>query len=709
MKETPSKAPRDFWGPLYFAVVAIVVWGPALFANGYILLGDMVFTPSMHPPSPLVGPLQGTTNVTLLYNLAWVLSRVIGAVLLQKGLLFLIAFLPGYLMYRYAPCRNKWARLFAGTLYAVNPFVYMRMLMGQWGLLLGYALLPVALASAIKTVREPKAGRCARTALWLAGVAVLSVHMGAIALVVCLVAAIFELASRGHVRRSAFALGAILLLVLLLSAFWFIPALRGGDLSGAIGKADLEVFQTRSTSRAGTSISVLGLYGYWKNAIDPLLPRNYVPLWPVFAVGLLLLSVIGFWSYRRDGARGPLAKALLVVGVLGFFLSLGTRAPVTGPVFSFVYDHLPAFRIFREPQKFAAMLALVYSILGGLGLERLITGPSGTGKEPRPFRRWRSWLIPTLLILTVCFYSFRIFGGLWGEAKAVSYPRSWAQAQELLDDDSGDWRVLYLPPYWYMKFEFTRSDLTVTSPMLFFFTNRYIQLNTLLVGGVQIDRQPVDGYVQTALATARERGNLGALLAPLDVKYVLMPLNIASSHFRFVEEQKDLEVVRRWGDLVLLRNKVPVSHLTIARSTGSYTTWEALGEKAVGGNLLGSFLPRGTRTVVPQALGAPLPHTDCAAGTAKVALPDHRGEPGWVLFSEPYSSNWRMSGGVSAEKQAGVVMAFPLKNYAKRTITIRYSNVLLVLGYFLSVVGLMICALLLIANGRLAKHSKKAH
>ena len=702
MKEIRNKAPRDFLGLLYFAVVAAAVWGPALFANGYVLLGDMVFTPSMHPPASLLGPVQGTMNVTLLYSLAWVLSRAIGAVLLQKTVLFLIAFLPGYLMYRNVPCRNKWARLFAGTLYAVNPFVYMRMLMGQWGLLLGYALLPVALASVIKTVKEPEAGRCARTALWLAIIAVLSIHMGAIAVLVCLVAAIFELASLGHVRRAAFALIAILLLALLLSAFWFLPALKGGDLTGAIGKADLEVFQTRSTSRAGTAVSVLGLYGYWKNAIDPLLPRNYVPLWPAFAIGLVLLSLIGFWGNRRGPERGPLAKAFLVIGILGFFLSLGTRAPITGPLFSFVYDHLAAFRIFREPQKFAAMLVLAYSILGGFGLERFIMGPSGTRNETRPARRWRARLIPALLIFAVCFYSFRMFGSLWGEAKAASYPRSWAEAQEMLKDDAGDWRVLYLPPYWYMKFDFTGSDLTVTSPMPFYFTNRYIQLNALLVAGIQIDRQPVDGYVQAALETAREHRNLGALLAPLDVKYVLMPLNIASSHFRFVEKQGDLEVVRRWGDLVLLRNKVPVNHLTLVESRGSYTTWEALGDKAAGGNLLGSFLPKGTKTVVPQVMGTPLPHTDTGAGTVKVTLPPSRAGPATVLFSEPYSPDWKMSGD-HAFSDLEVISAFPLEADNTREVTIRYRNDPLVIGCVASGSSLILCIILLAVDS----HRKK--
>jgi hypothetical protein len=191
------------------------------------------------------------------------------------------------------------------------------------------------------------------------------------------------------------------------------------------------------------------------------------------------------------------------------------------------------------------------------------------------------------------------------------------------------------------------------------------------------------------------------------VKYVLMPLNMASSQFRFVEEQKDLKVMRRWGDLVLLKNRVPVSHLTLAGKKGSYTTWEALGKEAVGGNLLGSYLPRGTETTVPQARGTLLVHTDSVTGAVKAALPAAVGRPSWVLFSEPYSPDWRLNGKTTAREQAGVVTAFPLADDTGGNITIRYSNVLEVLGWSLSAVGILLCGLLLLRQHLSAGRSDK--
>jgi len=685
--------------PLYFGAISVAIWGPALFKNGYVLLGDLVFAPAMNPGWSLLGPPRGTMNVGLVYNLAWLLSRIIGAVLLEKLVLFLIAFLPGYLMYRNVPTRNKWARYFAGTLYAVNPFTYTRMLMGHWGFLLAYALLPVALASTIKAVREPSMGQWAKTALWLAAVAVLSLHPGVFAVFICGVAALFMIARMRGKRRTAGVVALVVVIVLftVLSAFWLIPS-EGGPV-GSIGAADLKAFETRSTSSAGTAVSLVGMYGYWKTQLDPLLPRDSIPLWPAFALGFLLLAVYGFWSYRSEPTRGPLVKALVVIWVVGFLLALGTKAPVTGPLFSFVFDHFTFFRLFREPQKFACMMVLAYAILGGLGVERLIT------RRARVFDRRRlGKILAVLLLLAVLFYSFRMFGGLWGQAQAVSYPRSWAEAQHILEKDAGDWKALYLPPYWYMRFDFLNSDYTVSSPMPLYFKNQCVQLYSINIGGVELNAQPVDRYVRASLESGRESGNMGAMLAPLDVKYVLLTLNPASANFSFVLEQKDLEIVKRWDDLVLLRNRVPAQRLVMVDRKGTYASLDELATSAQGDNLLGSYLTEGTDTFVPDSHGTAVAHKDEGPARVKASFPPSGSSRRMLLFGELYNTGWRIDG-TNAVQNLGVTCAFTTAAEGKSA-TIVYRSVRMLTGYAISGLGLILCVIL-IALDAFRKHREE--
>jgi hypothetical protein len=667
-----------------------------MFASGYVLLSDMVFTPAMHPPVSMMGPVQGTMDVALIYNLAWLVSRIIGAVLLQKAVLFLMAFLPGYLMYRNVPATKQWARLFAGMLYAINPFVYTRMLMGQWGFLLGYALLPVVFASTLKTARRPTAGRCAITALWLAGAAALSLHAGVLALLVAVVVALFEMARRPRARRALVAAAVVLVLFLMVSCYWFLPLFGGGSPTRTISKADLPLFETRSTSHAGTALSVVGLYGYWKTQVDPLLPRNNIPLWPVLGILMVVFCVYGLLRYWSDPGRGPLLAALALLAVVGFFLALGARAPASGPLFKYLYEHVAAFRMFREPQKFVALIALAYSVLGAAALDAFLSRQAreeATGRSERALKT----VVPVVLLILVCFYSFRMFGGLWGQARAVDYPRSWSVVEETLNNDHGDWAALYLPPYWYMRFEFTESDYTITNPMPLFFTNRSLPRTSIEVGPFRLDRQPLDGYVDASLESGRQRGNLGAMLAPLNIKYVVLARNPASVNFGFVTRQTDLEVVRDLGDIVLLKNKAPTDRLTLADSQGTFTTFDSLARQVAGGVLLGSKMVPGPRTIVPRASGVPVPHS--ASGTSSLSaasLPLARVKGGQpvLLFGESFSSYWKMNGR-TPDKNISTVMSYPLSR-GDRSASVSYSNPWLTSGYVFSGLGLLLCIVCLV-------------
>ena len=689
---------RGVWPSVYFAVLSLAVWAPVLFSGGYVLLGDMVFAPAMNPNVSMLGPPRGLMSVALVLNLTWILSRVIGAVLLQKLLLFSLVFLPGYLMYRNAPTRNRWAALFAGTLYAVNPFIYTRLLMGHWGLVLGYALLPVAVISALKTFREPTAARCAGTALWLALVALISINMGIIAFIVTAFLWIFSLGRLVRARVLVGALVAILVLLVLLSAFYTLPSFHSAGLASVVGRADLEAFQTRSTSKVGTPVSVLGLYGFWKLQLDKLMPRRYVPLWWVFIVILILLALFGAARAWREPSRGPLAKALLVCGVLGFFLALGSVAPVTGRLFLFLYDHLPVVKVFREPQKFAAMLALAYAMLGAIGVERMMAGGK---RRPRRNRAWRNAAVVLLLLLTL-LYSFRAFGGLWGQARAVQYPGSWAQAKSILDREAGDSRVFFVPTYWYMRFDFTKSDQTIASPLPTYFEQRNDVGVAIEVFGRRLDAGAQDRYLDAALSSARQRGNLGAMLAPLDVRFVLFVRNAASEKFTYVLEQKDLKVVRSWPDLVLLENKVPAHRLVEVSHDGSYRDLGEVGAVARGTMLVGSHISRGPGTAIPATAGIPIDSYDSRPYSVSFDAPSGTAPGASVLFSEEYAADWRLNGKPPG-RQLGVTCAFPLDGAGTGRLTVRYRNPYIIAGYAISFTGLLLCAILLLAGKRLEK------
>jgi len=85
-----------------------------------------------------------------------------------------------------------------------------------------------------------------------------------------------------------------------------------------------------------------------------------------------------------------------------------------------------------------------------------------------------------------------------------------------------------------------------------------------------------------------------------------------------------------------------------------------------------------------------------------VTLPPSRAGPATVLFSEPYSPDWKMSGD-HAFSDLEVISAFPLEADNTREVTIRYRNDPLVIGCVASGSSLILCIILLAVDS----HRKK--
>lgn len=83
-------------------------------------------------------------------------------------------------------------------------------------------------------------------------------------------------------------------------------------------------------------------------------------------IGVLLLAIIGAWSYRRD----PFVIFLIVLGVFSLLLSFGKNAPLLYDIF---YNGVPAFNKFRAPSMALCLLQFAAPVLAGYGLASIFT------------------------------------------------------------------------------------------------------------------------------------------------------------------------------------------------------------------------------------------------------------------------------------------------------------------------------------------------
>ncbi|HSK37222.1 MAG TPA: hypothetical protein VLA80_10840, partial [Actinomycetota bacterium] len=289
-------------------VLALLALGPLL-GRGYVLTYDMVFVPRLELTRGLLGLDTAVARAVPADLLVALVSRLVPADLVQKLILAGVFVGAAAGAARLVPTRSLAARAAAAVLYAWNPFLYERLVMGHWGLLVSYAALPWVARAALD-LRAGKHGSVPRLVLSLAVAAAGSPSGGLIAALFALgVAAAPPLGAvdspgnrsgesatlplRGAAHRKAGfrpARGAALVATVALVANgpWLVPSLlRPGGVP--VRPEGVEAFAARPDGPLGTVGSLIGLGGIWNAlAVPPGLGS-----WPGLAGFVVVLAVAG--------------------------------------------------------------------------------------------------------------------------------------------------------------------------------------------------------------------------------------------------------------------------------------------------------------------------------------------------------------------------------------------------------------------------------
>ncbi len=504
------------------------------------------------------------------------------------------------------------SRAVAALLYATNPFVFDRIAVGQVGVLLAYALLPFAVASML---RASEAGGVQRlgAAGWWAAMAAFSVHFLWIGGLVVLAVVVVRRPRPRALLWAAASVGT----VAVLSAYLFFAQL-GVTRPVTVGATDVAAYATRSDPQLGLYGNVLGLYGFWRQG--PKLPKDVVHVWPYLLAAILVVVAVGAFSALRDTERRPLAGVLLLSGTAGYFLALGTQGP-TGPLFRFLFDHVPLFQVMREPQKFLCLTALAYAVLFGWGAGQLLDW----ARRDRAMRV----ALGALVVALPLAYSPTFINGLSGQVKGVTVPAGFAQADRLMGD--GPEQVLILPWHQYLGFPWSHGVIANPAPALFH-RDVIVGDNVELPGVYSTSTSSRSGYLQSRYAQGAAQSDFGSAVATVGVRYVVVAKTLDWQSFDWLHDQRDLRVALDTPDLTLYE----------------VTTRVDLGARvAADGRRDAAVVKRSpVRYDVPAG----------AAGTLELA--------------EPYDPAWRM-GSVAPTRTPQGTMSFPIGPEAE---TVRFTH-----------------------------------
>jgi hypothetical protein len=513
-------------------MVALVVTGPLL-APGFVLAYDMVFTPAPPLSRALIGlsrTLPRSVPTSLLVSLA---SRVVTGQVTQKLILLGIFAGAAYGAARLVPADRLPARVAAGVLYAWNPFVYERLLLGHWTLLLGYAVLPwVALAALDYRRGAPRSW--ARLTVALAAAMAAGPYAGLFAAGVAGALGLFP--PGGSRRRGVFLMGG----ALVVNLPWLVPWLLHQPVPDLPALA-LELFRARSDSPLGVAGSLLSLGGLWRTDLAPP-GRDGVAWIPAF---ILILGICAL-GWRRLGRRWPTgaARGLAVLGLLGLLIAAAPSLPLLNHVARWATRILPGGAILRDSQKFVIPLALLESVAFGAGVDRILGG----------FRLGDRAVWPAVLLLPILPIALAptLAWGAGGHLSAASYPPSWDQAATVMGRDRVHGAVMVLPWHAYLPFTWNRGR-TVRQPASLYFSRPVVADSSLQVAPFTLPAE--DPWSRLASRAISSPAALEASLPRLGVRYVLLYKD--ADWQQALPKLEGLHVVLDTDDLALYRAPPP--------------------------------------------------------------------------------------------------------------------------------------------------------
>jgi hypothetical protein len=430
------------------------------------------------------------------------------------GALFLAGFAP-MILFR----RAQWyAQCVAGLLGALNPWVYDRMVEGQWGVVVAAAGLFLWLAAWEALQAHPGATPAVLLALSAGAAFAFDPHVVGPVAVLTILAFVWHRVwrDRDRLRWTAFS-QALLALLLTYGVVVFFVGGRSGSYENVrqFTRADFEFFRSVASDDYGLIVNLVGLYGYWGERIGrfPLATGGNV-WWPLTTAVLVSTALLGAWL-RRDRAW------LLVCGLIGLFFSASTALPGGVDAAVWLSSRLPIVSAFREPQKWSALWLLALVTLAAGAVDAIATRePEGRLRSPGTLAMAVAYALAIAALVPAGSSQVRSLPTI---VKPLQYPEYWYTTAAFLKRKvpHGD-RVAVLPWHLYQPLRATEGRLAA-NPAPVFFPGRLTAPRNLEIPGRATEI--VSRYDRIGLAVRRERSAPCALartLRSLSIRWALV-------------------------------------------------------------------------------------------------------------------------------------------------------------------------------------------
>jgi len=494
---------KKYSAPLLCLLLALFVLSKMLFP-GFVLTLDMSWTPTV----PLNWNTDTPNNTFLVRALLHALSIIIPSWMVQKLMLITLFFLLFYMPWKFLPLvRGTAARMFAAGIFAANPFVYSRMLAGQWAHLFGYAFLPFLFSALVDLSENPSRRHGINFFLALFCIGSFSIHYFYLA---CVISVIWlcSFIVRSFIQRQTKQGKRIVLYALvgivgfcIVNLFWILPALtRKTPLEERFNEVYFSAFAAAPNGPASVMTNVAALGGFWGEDMAWryyfVWPQDHTVFW--FSVLVMLtLVLVGLLQLLKDKRTRFAAGVLFSIGVFAYITALGA-ADTPFKIFNmFLYNYIPFWSGLRDSNKIVGILVIVYAVCSGVGVHKLLV------KLKERSGNLESFASIAILALPMVFGMY-IWGGFHGQLNPVWYPQDWHEAKAMITALPPQEKVLVLPWHGYISLSFAENRIVSNPAESFFGKTRVLVGRGIGFGSIhdqEID--PMYRDIDTLVANAK--------------------------------------------------------------------------------------------------------------------------------------------------------------------------------------------------------------
>ncbi len=527
--------------PYIITVLAITL--PWFFRSGYLFFTDFVFGPKII--------LDWQSSSFFVNAVFYSLSFVLPSAFVEKlfvGLVFLVVLLGGRKLIQEILGEQKsgsWL-VFILSLFALfNPFVYDRVMYGQFGVVAALGFMAWSLGYLLQYF---KSGKLKETILFgvFGGLMVMfSMHFAFFLALFVVLFAINALVKREVDWRKLLGhLALALVIIVVMNLNWLVGLANPNSglssfINQGISPQDLIAFQTSGKTNGEVVTNVLMMSGFWgKDQFRYSDLTQFKENWGRSFFILLPIILIGLWVGLRNRKTRLLTIGLAGIFVVAAILAIGIRVPVAREITQFLYNYLPFYKGLREPQKWVSAIVVVYLIFLGLGSKYL---------SERKIIVDNKFVSGIVLAGILIMQAPLLLWGLSGQVTPVNYPADWQEINAITGMTCGG-KILFLP--WHMYMSFGWIGHIVGNPANDFFKCPVVTGTDMEWGGIYDNSTSQEGKLVSDGLNSRGNTDLFGN-KELGLKYIILAKELDWQGYLWIESLPNLKLIKETRTLQL--------------------------------------------------------------------------------------------------------------------------------------------------------------